>query len=80
MFLDPVTPPGIGTQSIHQPEKNLVVWIDLHPSSTIRIFSSAEYFLRVFWRIFLTVFSTLSFFAISFSFRIRTAFGSKSVS
>jgi hypothetical protein len=31
MFLDPVAPSGIGLQSIHQPEENLVVWVDFNP-------------------------------------------------
>ena len=34
LFSDPVASPGVGAQSIHQPEENLVVWIDFDPHDT----------------------------------------------
>ncbi len=50
----------------------------LNPSKTIRIFSSAEYFLRVLLRMFLTVVSADVFFsAIRRSFCVLTMFGRK---
>jgi hypothetical protein len=51
-----------------------------NPTSTMRIFSSALYFLRVFQRMFFTVASTVDFFsAMIFSFFVITIIWLKSL-